>query len=137
MCAFVCVYIYIYLKIDRNVLFTFADHLWPRLCPGLWGVLAASHVLVLPQHDQAEALQEASHPQTVSQEEQHHAGAGQAVNVDHGALLGQEALGQSVAVRRHGQLRDRETRTVSVTKTTTTVRQSGVLVGAWRLFTPT
>lgn len=69
----------------------------------------SSHVLGLPQQHQAEALQEALHPQTVSQEQQHHAGAGQAVNVDHGALLRQEALGQGVAVHRHRQLGHTET----------------------------
>lgn len=112
------------------------------LCPGLWRIPGGSHVLVLPQHDQAEALQETLHPQTVSQEQQQHAGTGQAVDVDHGALLRQEALGQSVTVRRHRQLRHRETRriseSVSSLQITTTIwpqstlqsMNPGILMGA-------
>lgn len=63
---------------------------------------------MLPQHDQAEALEEALHPQAVGQEQQHHAGPRQAVDVDDRALLGEEALGQGVAVHRHRRLRHTE-----------------------------
>lgn len=92
--------------------------------PGLWCILGGSQRLVLPQHDQAEALQEPLHPQTVSQEQQHRAGPGQAVNVDHRALLGQEALGQGVTVHRHRQLRHGEQGSrAAVSYTTCTVLQ--------------
>lgn len=54
---------------------------------------------MLPQQEEAEALQQALHPETVSQEEQQQAGTGRAVDADHRALLRQETLGQSVAAR--------------------------------------
>lgn len=56
---------------------------------------------MLPQQAEAEALQKALHPKTVSQEEQQHAGASRAVDADHRALLWQETLGQSVAAGGH------------------------------------
>lgn len=56
---------------------------------------------MLPQQAEAEALQQAFHPQTVSQEQEEQTGAGRAVNTDDRALLRQETLGQSVAARRH------------------------------------
>lgn len=59
---------------------------------------------MLPQQAEAEALQQAFHPQTVSQEEEQQAGAGRAVDADDRALLRQETLGQSIAARRHGRL---------------------------------
>lgn len=59
---------------------------------------------MLPQQAEAEALQQAFHPQAVSQEQQQHAGAGRAVHADHRALLRQETLGQSVAAGGHRRL---------------------------------
>lgn len=60
-----------------------------------------SQRLVLPQQDQAEALQQTFHPQTVGQEEQQQAGASRAVNADHRALLRQETLGHCVTAGRN------------------------------------
>lgn len=54
---------------------------------------------MFPQQAEAEALQQAFHPQTVSEEQQQQAGAGRAVNADHRALLRQETLGQRVTAR--------------------------------------
>lgn len=60
---------------------------------------------MLPQQAEAEALQQALHPQAVSQEQQQQAGTGRAVHADHRALLWQETLGQSIAGGRHRRLR--------------------------------
>lgn len=54
---------------------------------------------MLPQQAEAEALQQAFHPHTVSQEQEEQAGAGRAVNTDDRALLRQETLGEFETAR--------------------------------------
>lgn len=55
---------------------------------------------MLAQEAEAETLQQAFHPQTVSQEQEEQTGAGGAVDGDDRALLREETLGQSVAAGR-------------------------------------